>query len=59
MAILYNDKRNATIKAVKPGRVWVLDRTVLPEAHDPLQHQRARRDVGIPRESTQTEQSQS
>ncbi|KAJ3633204.1 hypothetical protein MTP99_010169 [Tenebrio molitor] len=28
MAILYNDKRNATIKAVKPGRVWVLDRTV-------------------------------
>jgi cGMP-dependent protein kinase len=27
MAILYNAKRNATIKAVKPGRVWVLDRS--------------------------------
>ncbi|RZC31946.1 cGMP-dependent protein kinase 1-like, partial [Asbolus verrucosus] len=28
LAILYNAKRNATIKAVKSGRVWVLDRTV-------------------------------
>ncbi|EFA04087.1 cGMP-dependent protein kinase, isozyme 1-like Protein [Tribolium castaneum] len=28
MAILYNDKRNATIKAIKAGKVWVLDRTI-------------------------------
>ncbi|KAJ3654032.1 hypothetical protein Zmor_013246 [Zophobas morio] len=27
-AILYNDKRNATVKALKAGRVWVLDRSV-------------------------------
>lgn len=28
MAILYNDKRNATIRATKPGKVWVLDRSI-------------------------------